>query len=107
MATEVKSTSKELRCFIVIGAYKDDDIWGSKVSKFLSNKSKKDMKFWLRKYEVPKEYIENDWDISEDVLSNSIYIREIENLETLELELKKYIDDLSIFDVDWKCENPI
>ncbi|WP_130611461.1 hypothetical protein [Cohnella abietis] len=65
------------------------------------------MVFWLRKYEVPDEYIENDWDVSDDELTNSIHVIGIVGIEALEEIVSKYLNDIVLLDVDWKCDNPL
>lgn len=108
LAVEIPASSDELRCFITIGAYKLNERGTAlKVSKLLNCNDKNEIQFWLRKYEVKKEYINNEDDISCDQLINSIYIKNIENVELLESELSKYISDFSELDVEWKCDNPI
>jgi hypothetical protein len=103
LAVEIPSSSEELRAFIVVS---------STVSKrdkgynYL-NKKNKDIEYCYRKYEIPKEYIENDWDVSDDELINSIHITGIKNIKELEEKLCNYIEDLSVLEGEWKCDNPI
>lgn len=108
LAVEVSSTSDDMRAFVVISAYRyDENRVGINVSRFLNDRDKDNTLFWLRKYEVKKEYIENEWDVSDEELVNSVFINDIKNMEELENELSKYLDDYSGLDVEWKCENPI
>ncbi|TYA11221.1 hypothetical protein FRY98_18805 [Paenibacillus faecis] len=99
LALEIPSSSEERRAFVVVSAVEG----GGKLN--TSDTSK--MKYWLRKYEVSNEYLENDWDVSDDELINSIHIIDILGLENLEKELSKYLSDISKMDVEWKCDNPI
>lgn len=73
----------------------------------LNDKKKRNTLFRLRKYEIKKEYIENEWDVSDDELVNAIFINDIKIFEDLEKELSRYLDDYSGLDVEWKCDNPI
>ncbi len=108
LAAEILPTSSDLRCFIVIGAYMINKN-GSEtaVSKYLNANNKENYLFWLRKYEVRKEYIENDWDVTQDELVNEVFITDIKSLEDLENELDKYLQDYSRLDLEWRCDNPL
>lgn len=99
LALEISSSSEEMRAFIVVSAVEGEGK--------LNTSDTSNMKFWLRKYEVSNEYLENDWDVSDDELINSIHIIDIVGLESLENELSKYLSDISKMDVEWKCDNPI
>ena len=109
LSTEIPSTSNDLRAFVVIHAYRFDVVrqCAVRLSKFLNSSDKAEAVFWLRKYEIKKEYIENDWDVADDDLTNSIFINGIKDIEQLECELSKYLDDFAVLDVGWKCDNPI
>jgi len=108
LAIELLSASDNLRAFLVIGAYiRTDHLGETQVSKYLNGEDKSRMLFWLRKYEIEKEYIENDWDVSDDELINSIHIKDIKDIDSLEIELSEYLYDYSGLDVEWKCDNPI
>lgn len=81
LSAELPSTSHELRCFISVGAYVKSNIGsgGSKISKILNRCQ--NVLFCMRKYEINKKYIENEWDISEEILINSIYKGEISSID--------------------------
>lgn len=104
LAMEIAATSMERRAFVTIGAY--DANQGLYISKFLNN-NKRNLLFYLRKYEIDKRYIENGWDVSADELVNSLHIVDIKSIEELEMELEKYIDDFSELDVEWRRDNPL
>jgi hypothetical protein len=87
LAMEIPSTSESRRAFIVVGAYRKGS---GNLSKFLNN-DKGDIRFYFRKYEIEKIYIERDWDVSDDELVNSIHVKNIENIDKLEEELSKYV----------------
>ena len=107
LSIEIPSTSDDRRAFISIGSYRyDENGRTTKVSKFLSDKDNVNTLFWLRKHEVNKEYIENDWDVCQDELINAVYIKDI-NFEALVKELSKFLDDFSGLDVSWKCDDPM
>ncbi|MFP4978645.1 hypothetical protein ACE6ED_24780 [Paenibacillus sp. CN-4] len=92
LALEISSSSVEKRAFVVVSAVER----GGE----LNTADPSNMKYWLRKYEIPIEYLENDWDVSDDELMNSIHIEDILGLENLEKELSKYITDFSKMDVE-------
>ncbi|HOV28355.1 MAG TPA: hypothetical protein PK566_18620 [Pseudobacteroides sp.] len=106
LALEIPASSDDLRCFVVIGAYKKDQTGKSaRASKFLNTEDKSNLLFWLRKYEVKKQDIERY--IADSDLVNSVHIKDISSVENLEFELAKYLSDLSQLDVEWKCDNPL
>lgn len=99
IAVEIASTSDSRRAFVVASAVGRG---GS-----LNTTDASEMTYWLRKYEVPIEYLENDWDISDDELVNSVHVQGILGLENLEKELSNYLSDFTKLDVEWKCDNPL
>ncbi|TYQ15488.1 UNVERIFIED_CONTAM: hypothetical protein Cloal_1948 [Acetivibrio alkalicellulosi] len=108
LAIEIESSSNELRAFIVFSAYVyNEEKISHNVSKFLNDTNKKNIYFWMRKYEIKKDYIENGLNVSEDKLINSVFINNIKNIDHLESELSKYLNDFSAIDVEWKFDNPI
>ena len=110
LAAEIQATADNMRAFVVIRAYvfRGKEKSGGRVSRVLNGKDKKDIRFWLRKYEIEKKYVEDEWYYgSDDELVNSIYLEDIMGINQLETELSKYLDDFSILDVEWKCDNPV
>jgi len=106
LATEILSTSNDRRAFVDLGAYHiDTDGRTTGVSKSIQIDD--NTRFFLRKYEIEKKYIENDWCVSEEELINFVHIKNIKSIEDLENKLSKYLDDFSILDVSWKCDSPI
>lgn len=99
LACELIATESYYRAFLVTQAINP--------SKFLNSKEISKIKFWLRKYEVRKEYLINNWDVSNDELINSIHLKDIVGIELLEQELRKYISDFSLLQESWKCDNPL
>lgn len=107
LAVEIKSSLDDSRAFVVVGAYRQDGhLGGASVSKFLNSKDKSDTLFWFRKFEVKKEYIDNDWDVTDDELINSVHMKNIKEICQLENELSKYLDDYSCLDLEWKTDSP-
>ena len=105
LAAEIPSTSSELRAFVEIGSYTKTLRGAAKPSKFL-NVDDSNLRFWIRKYEARKKDIENDLDITQDELINSIYVNDIQSIEDLEAEIGKYLGDFSLLQVKWKVDAP-
>ncbi len=103
LAMEIPSISNTRRAFIKIGAYDPNTGYVSKIL----NRDKSGLLFDLRRYEIDNCYIENDWDVSEEELVNSIHVKDIKGIEQLEAELAEHIDDFSNLDCVWKCDNPV
>lgn len=74
------------------------------MSKFLRKIDEESVYFVLRRYEIPKEFIDNGWFPSEDDLIDSVYIEDIKGVENIEEEILKYIDDITILEPEWKCD---
>ncbi len=56
-------------------------------------------------YEISIDYYINQWDVTEDSLTNQIYKDNIKGIDALELQLKNYIEDFSVLRPEWYCEN--
>lgn len=107
LAAEMPATSEKRRAFVVIGAYREDgSAGGSRVSKFL-NAPQDDVRFWFRKYEIPREYIENGWDVSDDDLYEAMWRNGITDIEELENEVGEFLQDFAGLDVSWRRDNPL
>jgi hypothetical protein len=108
LSVEIKSTTINTRLFLVVGSYvRNERGVAVRMSKILNDKNKDNAVYYFRRYEINKDYIDNNLDVSEDELINSVYINNIKNIEQLENELSKYLDNYSALDVEWKCDNPI
>ncbi len=105
LAVEVQSSSPEIRAFVVIGAYIQTVKGAVKPSKFL-NAEQSNLRFWMRKYEINASDLENDLDITDHDLINSIYLEDIQTIEDVEAELEKYLQDFSLMEVGWKVDYP-
>ncbi|GMK41199.1 hypothetical protein PCCS19_42550 [Paenibacillus sp. CCS19] len=99
LACELAASSSDYRSFIVCRAVS--------TTMFLNTSDPEKLNFWIRKYEIPTEYLINGWDVCDDELTNSIHIKDIEGVSQLEHVLLRYISDLSPLDIDWKCDNPL
>jgi len=108
LAIEIASTSNSMRAFVVIGAYKrSEHIGGARLSKYLNSPDKSEAIFWLRKYEIKRQYVDDECYVSDDELVNSVFMDNIKDISQLERELSKYLCDYSRLDAEWKCDNPI
>lgn len=63
--------------------------------------------FRIHVYTVPSEYIENEYDINEDMLSENEYNEDIIGWEALYKHLSKYVTELKMFVPQWHCNNPL
>ena len=99
LSCELATSHEKMRSFLTVSAVSSN--------RFINSTDPETMMFWLRKYDVPEEYIENDWDVSEDELFNSIHIKEIVGIAGLEEIVNKYLNNIQLLDVEWKCDNPL
>ena len=107
LAAELPSSSPNLRKFITIHSYSyNPDGRRVKLGKILNAVCLDDVYFELRCYELPIDYI-NSWDVTEDDLTNKIYLDDIKGVELLENELQKYLPNFSALVPEWHCDVPL
>ncbi|HEU5377397.1 MAG TPA: hypothetical protein VFV38_18400 [Ktedonobacteraceae bacterium] len=106
LAVEVPALSSDLRAFVVVGAYVQNQTKLSKPARSL-HVSQENLRFWLRRYEVKRHDLEIDKDITETDLLHNIHVRDIQTIEELEYILGKYVQDFSKMEVSWKVANPL
>jgi len=99
LACEISASSDKNRAFVKVQAIEGE--------KYLNKQDKNAAKFYIRKYEVPVEFIENDWDVTDDELFDSVHIIGIVGIKQLEFHLHMYVDDLSRLIGEWNCDNPL
>ncbi|WP_336774758.1 hypothetical protein [Paenibacillus sp. MMO-58] len=99
LACEIIALSDKNRAFVIVQAIEGE--------KYLNRQDIDTAKFYLRKYEVPVEFIENDWDVTDDEIIGSVHIKGIVGIKQLEFHLQMYVDDLSRLVGEWNCENPL
>jgi hypothetical protein len=99
LAVEIPARSNELCAFVVVGA--------SNPIKILNSPEIEQVRFWIRKYEVPMEYIDNDWDVCDEELVNSYHIKNISGKDQVEFQLLQFVQDLNQLMPSWKCRNPL
>ena len=108
LSVELDNQTPNIRTFISLGAYQiSQGLGGSSLSSRYLNASWDDVVFWLRKYDINDFYIKNNIYITDKELENSEHIKSIPTLLELENKLLKYIDDLSILDIETKYDNPL
>jgi hypothetical protein len=95
LAAKITASNNDFRAFVSIGSYLPSPGGGRRPSNILNAKNQDKIRFWLRKYEIHKDYIENMWDVSDNDLRNSSFRNEISSLDELETELGKYLEDFS------------
>lgn len=106
LSAEIPSSLPELRHFVSVRGYIETECGIELLDKTISEDKIETTNFWIRDYEVPNEYIENDWEIPDDKILNYIYIKGIVGIENVQKELRKHISDLSLFVPHWKCDAP-
>ncbi|NQX71661.1 hypothetical protein HQN90_36845 [Paenibacillus alba] len=99
LACEISASSDNNRAFVKVQVIENQ--------KYLNSQDKNVAHFFLRKYEVPADYIENDWDVTDEVLIGSVHIIGIKGIKQLVFHLNMYVDDLSSLVGEWKCDNPL
>ncbi|NQX65933.1 hypothetical protein HQN90_07310 [Paenibacillus alba] len=99
LACEVEAGSELNRAFVKVQVINKQ--------KYLNKIEPNSARFYLRKYEVPSKYIDNDWDVSDDELFNSVHEVDIVGIKNLEKQLAKYLDNFGILVNEWKCDNPL
>jgi hypothetical protein len=107
LSTEIPSSSPELRHFVSVRGYIETERGIELPDKIISENKIETTVFWIRDYEVSKEYIENDWEIPDEQILNYIYIKGIVGIENVQKELKEHIPDLSLLEPHWKCDAPL
>ncbi|MNI83505.1 hypothetical protein D3C73_1403190 [compost metagenome] len=99
LACELDASSDMNRAFVKIQS--------TDKQKYLNKAEPDTARFYLRKYEVPIEYLENGWDVSDDELEKSVHIKDIIGIKSLEKQLIKYLDHFSRLIAEWRCDNPL
>ena len=108
MAAELPASKDEFRRFLTIlplemGKYGKF----TAVSKVLSRSKYETVYFWVRIYELPAEYIEKQWDVTEDELTFYRDLGKIQGITALEAAIKEYLQDFSML-LTWdKTEAPL
>ena len=105
LAIELPASASDRRAFLVIGAYTQTSRGAVRPSTVL-NVDQSDLRFWIRKYEIERSYLETDLDITDHDFIDSVYLNNIQSLEELEFELGRYIQDLSSLENAVKVSNP-
>lgn len=105
LAVEIQPSLPERRAFVVIGSYIQTPSGPRKPLKSL-NIEQSNLRFWIRKYEIDKIHMEVAKYITQDDLLSSTYLKDIQTIESLEIELGKYLQDFSLMEVAWKVDAP-
>lgn len=106
LATELPSSSPNLRKFITIHGYSYDcNGRRTRLKKVLNATNLDEVYFELHCYELSIDYYTNNWDVTEDDLTNEVYLDDIKGLKLLENELQKYLSDFSTLVPEWHCDN--
>lgn len=106
LAAKIAPISPEAYAFIVIGAYVQTSSGRRRPSNII-NQEQPDLRFWLHKYEVTKHVLEQGGEISEKQLLNVVSLDALEDIEQLEQELRKFLQDFSLLQAAWKFDPPL
>jgi hypothetical protein len=106
LAAEIPASTLELKAYIVIGSYDIKNGRASASSRIL-NRDQDDLRFWLHKYEIDKKYLGSTDEIAEEQLVHNIFKNDIQDIEQLEREVEKYLDDFSLLQIQWKFDPPL
>ncbi len=107
LSAEISSSTPDLRHFVSVRGYVETERGMEVLDDIISENKIKTTVFLVRDYEVPKEYIENDWEIPDEKICNYTYIQGIVGIENVQKLLKEHISDLSLLEPHWKCDAPI
>lgn len=108
LATELETNNINFRKFLTIQGYMYD-VNGkiSGLKKVINSDILDKIYFELRCYEIAKEYISNNLDVTEDILKNEVYMDNIKGIIALQNMLHNYIEDYSLLKPEWFCDNPL
>ncbi|WP_024857184.1 hypothetical protein [Ruminococcus albus] len=107
LSAEISSSSRDLRHFVSVRGYVETERGKEMLDRFINENKIETTVFLIMDYEVPKEYIENDWEIPDNKIINGIFIEGIVGIENVQKELKEHIPDLSLLEPHWKCDAPL
>ncbi|EXM40890.1 hypothetical protein RASY3_00280 [Ruminococcus albus SY3] len=107
LSAEISSSSPELRHFVSVRGYIETERGKDVLDNYINESKLETTVFFIMDYEVPKEYIENDWEIPDNKIMNGIFMEGIVGIENVQKELKKHIPDLSLLKTHWKCAAPL
>lgn len=108
LVAELESSNSDLRKFLTIQGYKYNEegrVVGLK--KILNKGIYEEILFELRCYEISSEYLDNNWDVTEDDLKTEIYYEDIKGIKALEEKLEKFLQNFSVLMPEWYCDNPL
>ena len=108
MAAELTPSKEGLRRFLQIQPLELGQ-YGRYVAagKSLSKSKLETVFFWTRIYELPAEYIEKRWDVTEEDMSFYLDLGKIQGISALETALGEYLQDFDLL-VTWdKTEAPL
>ena len=107
LSAEIPSSSPELRHFVSVRGYVNTEFGIKILDKIINEDKIETAAFWISDYEVPSEYIENNWEIPDSKIVNYVFISDIIGIESAQKELKKHISDLSLLIPHWECDAPL
>lgn len=112
LSTEVRSVSREMKCFVTVGGYVkcDERVWKINDYRKLYGKiNESNIYYYLKHYSVHISLLKKDMDIHTTDLIDYNYVKDISNYEELEKKIKEFVKeiDLNQFVPIWKSEAPL
>lgn len=111
LSAEVKSVSKETKCFVTVGGYIkcDERVWKiNDYCKLYGKINESNVYYYLKHYSVPVYLLKKDMDIHTTDLIDYNYVKDISNYKELEKKIKEFSKEIDFdqFLPIWKSEAP-
>ena len=103
LATEIIA-QKGMRKFIHVGSYLKDSEGRHKSVRNRGCNDNSILHYSVVIYSISSDVIENDWDIGGNIIYH-YRVMEIKEILTLEDQLKRHLDDLSLLLPSWYCDD--
>ncbi len=112
LSIEVKSESKELKCFVTVGGYLKCNGRIYKINdyrKLYGKIEESNVYYYLKHYFIPNSLLKKDMDIHIADLINYDYVKDIDTYEELEKRIKEICEqiDFNQFVPIWQSEAPL
>ena len=108
LAAELPAVSPQNRRFVNVMAYEINERGRIvRPDKILDSSKIGTLHFYLRDYEVPAQYIENDQDIPDGDITYHLDDDNIMGISDLERRLSALIPDFSVLVPEWETDDPL
>lgn len=103
LATEIIA-EQGMRKFIHVCSYMKDLEGRVKSVKNRGHNDNSTLYYAVVIYSISSDVIENDWDIGGEIIYH-YRVKDIKEILTLENQIKRYLDDLSLLLPSWYCDD--